>query len=142
MWQIRKEAILAIPDACYSKEQRELWAMRDLPDGFVEILKTDCWYVGLLSGRIIATGGLDPVKKSLEGLFVQPAYQGQGIAGLLLREVEQLAVAKSYKKIVLESTPVAEGFYKKHGFKSLEKASYCAAAGLKLPCVRMEKKLN
>ena len=75
-------------------------------------------------------------------MFTLPGFQGRGLAGLILAQVENTAILNGLKKITLESTLSAKIFYEKNGYKATERSEYCSPTGLMLGCFKMEKLLN
>jgi len=57
----------------------------------------------------------------LDLLFVHPEFQGQGIAKQLYSKIENKALNLGKSKIKLHSSLSAENFFKKMGFKNIEK---------------------
>lgn len=55
----------------------------------------------------------------LDGLFVDPAYWGQGIGWALMLDAVSLAAAENADAIEVTANPRAEGFYAKFGFTRL-----------------------
>ena len=76
------------------------------------------------SGRVIGTvagGGVDQSEGHLRGMAVLPEWQGRGVAGQLLRRVEDHLRGMGCSRITLDTTePLrrAAGFYQKHGYRS------------------------
>ena len=63
---------------------------------------------GIIKGFIRVNGA------EVEKLFVEPAFQGEGIGGLLLDRAVELTGAD--RLLVLEKNPSAIRFYERHGF--------------------------
>jgi predicted N-acetyltransferase YhbS len=76
------------------------------------------------SGRVIGTvagGRVDKSEGHLRGMAVLPKWQGRGVAGQLLRSVEDHLRSMGCSRITLDTTePLrrATGFYRKHGYRS------------------------
>jgi ribosomal protein S18 acetylase RimI-like enzyme len=56
---------------------------------------------------------------TLEHLWVAPAAMNSGVGRVLFQHVEQLSLAASATRIVIESDPNAEGFYQRMGAKTI-----------------------
>lgn len=57
----------------------------------------------------------------LDNLFLLPQFIGKGFGSFLLTDFLNRIQNQNYKRIYLESEPYAEGFYKKHGFQTIDK---------------------
>jgi len=57
----------------------------------------------------------------LDNLFLLPQYIGKGLGTFLVNDFLNRIQNQNYQKIYLQSEPYAEGFYKKHGFKTIER---------------------
>ncbi|MDX3535506.1 GNAT family N-acetyltransferase [Streptomyces sp. MB09-01] len=58
----------------------------------------------------------------MDGIAVDPAERGRGIGGLLLREVEAIAVEQGCRRIrldVVAENPRARALYERHGFRAV-----------------------
>ena len=142
IWNVRTLAIREISHPEYPKDLLETWAPEIMPGSFPDNIKRCDWFVAEIKGEVVATGSLDLEKKSVEGMFTLPGFQGRGLAGLILAQVENAAILNGLMKITLESTLSAKNFYEKNGYKSTERSEYCSPAGLMLGCFKMEKLLN
>lgn len=59
------------------------------------------------------TGGY----QSILSLVVAPEYQGKGIAGMLLKELRQVAISRGRKGITLTCLAMLIPFYERNGYK-------------------------
>ncbi|MFI1282667.1 GNAT family N-acetyltransferase [Streptomyces sp. NPDC020858] len=58
----------------------------------------------------------------MDGIAVDPGERGRGIGGLLLREIEAVAVAQGCRRIrldVVEENPRARALYERYGFRAV-----------------------
>ncbi|MEU9372511.1 GNAT family N-acetyltransferase [Streptomyces sp. NPDC048255] len=58
----------------------------------------------------------------MDGVAVDPAERGRGIGGLLLREIEAIAVEQGCRRIrldVVAENPRARALYERHGFRAV-----------------------
>jgi ribosomal protein S18 acetylase RimI-like enzyme len=83
--------------------------------------------IGLDDGKIVAYGCLVPNDKYPDapalGIVVADEYQGRGIGSFMMRELEKLAIEKSYKFIFLttfKSNYRAFNLYKKVGYEVVD----------------------
>ena len=141
VWAVRTVAIRNISEKFYSQEEMQLWAPEAMPENYGEVVDAHNWYVIELNNEIVATGYLDQKNHSVEAIFVKPEQQGNGFARMILEKIEEEARSFGFNKLTLESTLNAEIFYKKSGYKSIEKSKYHSPRGFKLDCIKMEKYL-
>ncbi len=87
-----------------------------------ERIKNWTVWVALHAGVIVGTVSAHPEGKALHirSMAVHPSLRGQGIGKLLLARVERFARAKSYKRLILNTTPFltpAIRLYQNFGFQ-------------------------
>jgi putative acetyltransferase len=79
-------------------------------------------FVARDNGKAIACGALrrhDDGVGEVKRMYTDPAYQGQGVGGRIVVEVEALARSEGFKRLVLETGdrhPAAWRVYEKAGF--------------------------
>lgn len=83
------------------------------------------YYVVELNSHIIGCGGINFAENGTVGIIswdiFHPEYQGQSLGTQLIEyRIEQLKAIKAVKKILVRTSQVAHGFYKKQGFDLLE----------------------
>ncbi|SKA47094.1 Acetyltransferase (GNAT) family protein [Chitinophaga eiseniae] len=82
--------------------------------------------VGYLDGQPVACGAIKPFsaeQAEVKRMFVRPNYRGRGLAGEVLRELEQWAQELGYNACVLETgkkQPEAIALYRKSGYAITE----------------------
>lgn len=74
-------------------------------------------YVLVKGGEIIGTGSR--TDNHITRVYVLPEYQGQGIGGMLMDELEK-KIFESYDDCVLESSQSACIFYENRGYKTVK----------------------
>jgi len=78
--------------------------------------------IGILGKSVLCTGALSRKSSDtarIERMSVKKEYRRMGLAGRMMKELEQIAVSLGYKKIVLETNrhwTSAVQFYEKHGY--------------------------
>ncbi len=108
-----------IDDLCYTKEQREAWAPKEIDKNLWEKeLSKDITYVveHNLNKKIIVGFGQMTHEGYLDKLYVHKDYQRKGIASLIYKTLEEKSQALGLKEITTESSITALPFFKKHGF--------------------------
>lgn len=72
------------------------------------------------------------------GVYVHPDHTRQGIATQLLTDLEQQAIRRKKRKLLVMSSLTAVAFYQSLGFQVIRKKKFCMH-GIWIPCVAMEK---
>lgn len=98
--------------------------------------------VDTASGRIIGCGRIhkrDETTAQIRFMAVDPAWQGRGIGRMLLNSLEQWAAGEGCTTIVLYARRSAEGFYHRHGYRTIAPAHTLFGA---IEHVLMQKQLR
>lgn len=82
-------------------------------------LKETKIYVALLGEKIVATGSL--CEGRIKSFFVNPLHHKKGIGAKLAKYLEEVLKKKGCSSVFLRSSKYAVGFYKKLGYKEIEK---------------------
>ena len=105
----------------YHESRNELKDMNDIQKNYFE--NGGIFLVMTENGQIICTGAILQLTGDiceLKRLWLLPEYHGQGLGYRMLQECLSFAREKGYKRIRLETDPVAQSraleFYKKLGF--------------------------
>src|SRR5262245_4869502 len=94
-----------------------------------------------VDGRLAAVAQLDPADGSLRALFVDDAFQGQGLGRALLAAVEARARAAGCSRLGGAMSLNAVPFYTLAGFRPGPGPDRLLTAGIRVPVVRMVKSL-
>ncbi len=82
----------------------------------------------------------DPAR--IRAFFVHPSWARQGIGRGILLACETAMLQAQFRTVELSATLAGEPLYAKHGYKVLERYEIPMSRGLKLPVVRMTKRLK
>lgn len=94
-------------------------------------------------GRLLATGYLDLSTGSIEAVFTLPQYTGKGLGSQIIEAIKSEARGRGFEQLTLSSTPNAQTFYEKHGFKLMQESMYPSAlAQAELRCMEMSINLT
>jgi putative acetyltransferase len=93
-------------------------------------------------GRIIGFAQLDPASARLRALFVDAAFQQQGVGRVLLAEIEARASRHGCTRLHGAMSLNAVPFYTRAGFRACGKEEHLMATGVPVAIVRMEKRLH
>ena len=89
--------------------------------------------VAMLDGTVVGTAALKlhelrarfpELRYWLGSVYVSPAARGQGIAGALVRHVEQLAVSRGIAALHLQTERLDGGLYARLGFTPIEQIEH------------------
>lgn len=91
-----------------------------------------------VGGRIVGFYGLADRNGELEftHFFVDPPAIGRGAGRLLWRHAVERAKSRGVRRLVIESDPYAEGFYRKLGAERIGETASPVNAGRKLPLLQ------
>jgi len=121
------EQVLAwAPDAT----DRERWAVR---------LAASSTWVAAFGERLAGFISLEP-EGYLDMLYVDPDFQGRGVAGRLLHRLEASAKARGLARLFTEASITARPFFEHRGFRIVE-AQTVIRRGQRLANYRMERHL-
>jgi GNAT superfamily N-acetyltransferase len=86
------------------------------------LISDGCMVVAEVKGHISGFGGIDTnAAEQLKWLYVMPEYQGAGVGTGLLKQLEQIGWVRGLAAIGLHSAPGAFLFYRKHGYREVER---------------------
>ncbi len=89
-------------------------------DGIIRAVVVTC------DGEPCACGGIkrfDGDSAEIKRIFVKPGFRGLGLGGIVMRRLEELAIANGYKRAVLETAAdmsAAQALYLKRGFTRMK----------------------
>ncbi len=112
-----KDTVLTVNRRDYSQAEVEDWAScGDNVPKLEKMLETHYFIVAVDScSRIIGFSSITP-EGYLHSMFVHKDFQGEGIATLLLRHIEQFAKDNGIEKITSEVSLTARPFFEKRGY--------------------------
>lgn len=134
MHRIHTSAVRTTCQKCYTEEQVKVWLEGRTPEGYLEAINKGDMYIAEENGKMQGFGHAVPGE--IVAIFVDPALHHKGVGKKLLEYGLKIAL-KDHKKVKIESTTNAEGFYKKHGFKKIKDGSR-TIKGVAAPVVIME----
>ena len=105
------------------------------PEPLVERLENEAILLCFSGASLVGTVGLKG--NCLRSLFVDPAFQGQGLGKVLVARIEEDARQRAIPEMMLHSSLTARAFYAALGYEFVELQSYPEG-----PFVLMRKPLN
>lgn len=136
---LHRRAILALPDAFYSRAERESWAF-GLGDGGYEAAVADEEIIQVaLDGAGAPIAFCGHRDDHILGLYVDPAWQRHGIGRHLLGRAETMMAASGCEVIRVNSALSAAPFYEGRGFRFVGDGKHITRGGLTIATARLEK---
>ena len=75
----------------------------------------------------------------IRAFFVAPRHARQGLGSVILRHCEEQARTQGFASFELGATLSGESFYRRHGYRALERVEVLLANAKTLPIIRMRK---
>jgi GNAT superfamily N-acetyltransferase len=142
---IRETHLASIRGLCggaYTPEQIDKWTSnRDLDRYAPMVTPRFHCLVAVDDAALGGFGTVDLEKSEISSLFTRPEYAGAGLAGSVLRQLEEAAREHGLHTLSLESTINARRFYLKHGYQVLAPTTKRFSTGLEIDCFQMQKPL-
>lgn len=141
LWELRTRAIRATCAAHYPSDIIEAWCAAPPPAKLPHLLEAGGALVEEENGQVLGYAILNLETGELDAAFVDPAYQGRGIAGRLLAALDAMAMAHGLRRLFLSSSLNAVPVYERAGYVAVRHEIYPHRSGLQLESVYMEKTL-
>jgi len=141
IWKVHTSAIRETCRSKYSEEEILAWTSRLAPDTYDSVIRGKAMYVAQHEDEVVGFGQLDVVKGEVEAVYVRPEFEGAGIGSRLLEMLETVAVECGVKRLFLDSSLNAVGFYQYAGYEAREETMHPLSGGLSIAAIRMEKDL-
>lgn len=112
-----QNTVLAINRRDYSQAEVEDWAScGDDLSNIEDMIKTHYFIVAVnQQSEIVGFSSITP-QGYLHSMFVHKDFQGEGIATMLLNEIEQYAITNGIMRITSEVSLTARPFFEKKGY--------------------------
>ena len=112
-----QNTVLAINRRDYSQAEVEDWAScGDNLSNIEDMIKTHYFIVAVnQQSEIVGFSSITP-QGYLHSMFVHKDFQGEGIATMLLNEIEQYAITNGIIRITSEVSLTARPFFEKRGY--------------------------
>jgi len=124
----------------YDDEQREAWAAAgDDEEAFADRLAKRLTLVATLNGSPVGFIALEGGDR-IDLLYVHPAAAGQGAGAMLCDAIERLAASRGARKLTVEASDNAQGFFAHRGFVA-QRRNTILLDGVWLANTSMEKAL-
>ncbi len=135
MQRIHTAAVTTTCSGSYTEIQIEAWLKGRSPEGYQPGIERGEMFVAETEGEIVGFGHAVPGE--VLAMYVDPEFHKKGVGAMLIEHAISIA-AVNHKKIKVEATVNAVGFYEKHGFKEIREDIY-ERNGVKMPKIIMER---
>jgi GNAT superfamily N-acetyltransferase len=140
---LHRRAILAVPDGAYRREEIESWAAEQPLARYLSAMTDggEQFLVGTAEGGALAAFCCfkgDEVR----GLYVDPAWVGQGLGRKLLAGAERIMRLRGVPEVWLWASLNARRFYERQGYAVVAEGTLETRGGLIIAVVQMTKSLG
>lgn len=122
----------------YTKEAVEALVKFFTPQNLINDSNKEYMIVCILDEKVVVSASLDG--NSIRNVFVEVDLHGAGIGKLLKSGIEKHAVRQKHTSVHLYSSLNAEGFYRKLGYRSINRHERFLEGNL-ITTIKMEKEL-
>ena len=114
--EIFRASIEELAGEDYSEAQQQAWAATaDDEQAFAARLVSDLTLIATLDGSPVGFASLKGPDR-IEMLYVHPAVVRQGVGSMLVEALEKLATARGTKRLTVDASDTASGFFDKRGY--------------------------
>jgi N-acetylglutamate synthase-like GNAT family acetyltransferase len=138
---VHVSAVRAIPAGYYSPEELEAFATPRPLESYQQLVQYRDFYVATNDNGIVGFGILNRDTSMIDAVFASPAAKGQRVGMTLLETLEELGRSLGLKRLSLNASMNAVGFYLKAGYVAQEESTHQFASGASIRCVPMIKEL-
>lgn len=139
--EVFRTAVLSTGSTRYSAEQCAGWAAgADDTVAWAKRLQAAWVRVACDSAGRIAGFGAILVPGHIDLLFTAPDFSRQGVAGLILGDLLELAAAMGAKEVSVDASELSRALFERNGFTLVESGQHCRC-GQNLTCHHMVRPL-
>jgi putative acetyltransferase len=121
--EIFRAAIVELTADDYSEAQQEAWAAAAENEAdFAQRLDKQLTLVVTMQGSPVGFASLKD-NETVDMLYVHPGVAGHGAAAMLADALEKLAAARGAKKLTVDASDTARGFFEKRGYVAQQRNS-------------------
>ena len=139
--RVHRNAIRGLARGHYTDEQIEAWSGPRPQAHFGDVIRGKEFYVAEEGGEVVGFGSLNVGAGEVDAVYVAPAAAGRGVGMKLLRAVEGRAREAGLKRLRVEASLNAVGFYERAGYELQGTGAHRLWNGIELPCAHMSKEL-
>jgi putative acetyltransferase len=121
--EIFRASVVELTADDYSEAQQEAWAAAAEDEAaFTQRLGKQLTLVVTMQGSPVGFASLKG-NETLDMLYVHPGVAGHGAAAMLADALERLAAARGAKKLTVDASDTARGFFEKRGYVAQQRNS-------------------
>jgi putative acetyltransferase len=121
--EIFRDSIAELTSDDYSEAQQEAWAASAEDEAaFAARLGKQLTLVATMQGSPVGFASLVGTEK-LDMLYVHPGVAGHGVAAMLADALEKLAAGRGAKKLTVDASDTARGFFERRGYVAQQRNS-------------------
>ncbi|MFB6095330.1 MAG: GNAT family N-acetyltransferase, partial [Halodesulfurarchaeum sp.] len=94
------------------------------------------------NGDIVGFGQVDLEEAEIVAVYVDPAYDRQGVGTTILDALETKAMERGLEGLTLLASLNAARFYERNGYRQVERTEYELQDGVALSVIEFEKELD
>lgn len=133
-------AILAVPETVYPRDKIAAWASGKTPDLYVKIQnETGEVFLVAVDPDDRPIGFCGYLEDDIRGLYVDPAWQGEGVGTALMQKAEAAIAAAGVRTSKVQAARSAYGFYERIGYVRTRIANHTMANGQQIEAAWYEK---
>lgn len=139
--RVHEQSIRELGPTGYAPEEVESWAAGLRAEGYVEKKAFgDTTLVAVAESRVVGFGSLK--NQEVNALYVAPEMARRGVGSALLQSLEAIARDRGRRRLRLTATLIGEPFYRRHGYRELDRRKHPTRGGLLIESVVMAKDLT
>lgn len=139
--RVHRGAIRELCGTHYTDEQIEAWSGPRPAGHFAKVIRAKEFYVAEEGGEMVGFGSLNAEACEVDAVYVAPAAAGRGVGMKLLGAVEERARELGLKRLRVDASLNAVGFYERAGYVLQGKGAHRLWNGIDLPCAYLSKEL-
>jgi putative acetyltransferase len=125
--EIFRASIMELASDDYSEEQQQAWAAAaDDAAAFGKKLASQLTLVATMAGSPVGFASLAG-QDQIDMLYVHPAAAGQGVGAMLADALEKLAGSRGARRLRVDASDSARGFFEKRGYVAQQRNSVSLA---------------
>jgi citrate lyase synthetase len=101
----------------YTGDNKDFMLMVSQPKEVIKKAHKIDFFVYMEEGKVLGMGGFE--EGEIKTMFVDPTLQKKGVGSKILKSLMELGRLRNFEKLFLKSSPEAEKFYERHGFKKI-----------------------
>jgi putative acetyltransferase len=134
MARVHVAAVRALCRTHYRSHELSRWISQG-PGLYRGLVRSATVMIAELDGAVVGFAAASLAHGYVRAVYVAPGHAGAGVGGRLLARIERAARVFGVRRLVVDATFNAAGFYERAGYRKLGRRR----TGLGLGCIRMAK---